>query len=337
MHGKAPGLTHICVGPRRGIALLARLAAILRRENVDIIQAYLLGSQVYALAATALLRDIRLIVAVRASMGLREIVGWNGKISQTIVFGLPSLVDQYVFNSSAGERGLGRALPADRRRVIFNGIDTSRFRPDPGASALLRGVTGAPAGSRFVGIVANVSAYKGYETFVRGAAEVARERPDVLFVAVGQHRNPLGARIEALVAELALTSRFRFLGARSDPEKLVPGMDLVCSTSSTEGFSNAVAEAMACAVPCVVSAVGDSALIVGETGVVVPPSDPAALAAAVRSFLDEAPEALRRRGLAARHRVEQEFGVHRMVESYESLYVSTLPVRRAGTRSKAAR
>ena len=321
------GATHIWAGPQKGIALVERLAAIVKRERVDIIQAYLLGSQVYAVAAKALVRDVRLVVAVRASMSLRQIVGWRGKISHAVVFGLRGLVDQYVFNSSAGARALGRRLPSDRYRVIFNGIDTARFRPDAHAGAFLRGIAGAPRDSRVVGIVANVNPDKGYESFVRAAAIIAREMPDAFFVAVGEHRNPLGARMEALVAELSLTPRFRFLGPRSDPETLVPGMDVVCSASSTEGFSNAIGEAMACGVPCVVTAVGDSASIVGETGVVVGPDDPPALAAGLRTLLEESPDELRRRGRAARCRIEENFGVRRMVEGFESLYESLLPVR----------
>ncbi len=328
------GATHIWTGRRKGIALVVRLATILRRERVDIIQAYLLGSQVYALAAKALVRDVRLIAAVRASMGLDQIVGWNGKLSHALVFGLRSLVDQYVFNSSSGERTLGRRLSPDRRRVIFNGIDTTRFRPDAGAGAYLRGIAGLPAEGRLVGIVANVNPYKGYETFVRAADIIAGNLPDVHFVVVGDHDNSMGVRLRALVAELSLTRRFRFLGPRSDPERIVPGMDVVCSASISEGFSNSIAESMACGVPCVVTAVGDSGLIVGAAGLVVPPDDAAALAAGLSSLLSRGPDDRRALGAEARRRIEENFGIPRMVERHEALYDSLLGRARDGaTRS----
>jgi glycosyltransferase involved in cell wall biosynthesis len=89
------------------------------------------------------------------------------------------------------------------------------------------------------------------------------------------------------------------------------GLDIVCSSSSEgEGFSNAVAEAMACGRLCVVTDVGDSALVVGDTGFVVPPKDPGALAAALIKALDLPPQA----GERARERVANEFSVDAMVE-----------------------
>ncbi len=327
------GLTHIWTGRRKGAALVARLAVILKRERIDIIQAYLLGSQAYALAARALVRNVRLIVAVRASLGLEGIVGWSGKVSHALVFGCRHLVDQYVFNSAAGERQLGGSLPPDRRRVIYNGIDTTRFRPDPDATAYVRGLTEAPEGTRLVGIVANVNPHKGHEIFVRAAAIIAGRIPDVWFVVIGDYDSPLGRRLLRVVTELSLVGRFRFLGPRTDPERIIPALDVVCSTSFSEGFSNAVGEAMACGVPCVVTAAGDSPVIVGETGIVVPPGDAPALAAALTTLLEGSPGELRQRGRAARQRIEQNFGVRRMVQDFENLYESMLPVRQATDQS----
>ena len=94
---------------------------------------------------------------------------------------------------------------------------------------------------------------------------------------------------------------------------------------------------MACGVPCVVTAVGDSPPIVGETGIVVPPGDAPALAAAVTTLLEGSQEELRQHGLAARQRIEQNFGVRRMVENFESLYESMLPLRQDADQSARER
>jgi glycosyltransferase involved in cell wall biosynthesis len=77
---------------------------------------------------------------------------------------------------------------------------------------------------------------------------------------------------------------------------------------------------MACGTPCVVTDVGDSALIVGETGVVVPPGDPDALAEAWRKLIEAGPEVRRRLGIAARHRVQQHFALPAVVERYQAIY-----------------
>ncbi len=316
-------VTHIRLGTT-GVAAVRAVMRTLAREHVDILQAFLLGAQIYALPARLFRRNVKLIAAIRSSMGPDQIVGWKGKLSHVLVFRLRGLVDQYVFNSSAGERTLGRKLSATRKRVIFNGIDTVRFRPDARGPEYLREVAEVPAGSKVIGIVANVNVDKGFETLVRSAAIVTREVSDVCFVVIGEHRNSLGDRIRGMIAALSLTGAFRLLGLRRDVERLVPGLDILCSASTSEGFSNSIGEAMACGVPCVVTAVGDSSWIVGETGVSVPPNDPAALAEALLQLLRLDRDELTRLGEAARARIEQFFSVRQMIEHYESLYESLL-------------
>jgi glycosyltransferase involved in cell wall biosynthesis len=96
--------------------------------------------------------------------------------------------------------------------------------------------------------------------------------------------------------------------------------DISCLCSYTEGLPNAVVEAMACGLPCVVTDVGDSARVVGDTGLVVPPRDPVALADALRGLLTESGDARRDRGRRARERVENEFTIERMSTHYLNLY-----------------
>jgi glycosyltransferase involved in cell wall biosynthesis len=321
---ESANVRHVPLAGVKGGGAVRRLVQFLATERVDVLQAFLLGAQVYALAAAALRRNVKLIAAVRASMGLREIVGWKGKISHTLVFGLTPLVDRYVFNSSAGVRALGRHLSERRKMVIPNGIDTDRFRPRHEGRSNLCELATIPPGAMIVGMLANVNVDKGFETFVRAAAVVAREIPPPFFVVVGEHRNPLGERIQALIAELSLTSRFRFLGSRDDVEMIVSGMDVLCSASSSEGFSNSIAEAMAAGVPCVVTDVGDSGLIVGNTGVVVHPNDAVALAGGLRRLLALEHSERRKLGQSARERIESLFGIRGMVERYEVLYETLL-------------
>jgi glycosyltransferase involved in cell wall biosynthesis len=317
------GVVHLAIASD-GIGRISQLRKVLIRERVQILQAYLLGAQSYGLISKVLLPNLKFVAAIRSSAGLSEIAGLRGKISHVVVFTLHNYVDHYVFNSSAASRSLGRRVPTAKRSVIFNGIDTARFHPDSGAGRPLREELALPPESRILGIVGNVNRYKGYDTFIRAAGILAQEIPHLYFVAVGEYRNALGSQMEALVNDLSLRSRFRFLGVKDYIERIIPGMDLLCSASSSEGFSNSIGEAMACGVPCVVTAVGDSAFIVGDTGSIVPPNEPAALAAAVRNLLSCGQHALRARGERARCRVEGNFGIRRMASSFESLYESLL-------------
>jgi glycosyltransferase involved in cell wall biosynthesis len=95
---------------------------------------------------------------------------------------------------------------------------------------------------------------------------------------------------------------------------------LVCSSIYGEGFPNVLGEAMASAVPCVTTDVGDSAMVVGETGRVTPAHDPQALSMAISSMLELTPQERARLGRAARQRVQEHFELSRVVERFESLY-----------------
>jgi glycosyltransferase involved in cell wall biosynthesis len=113
------------------------------------------------------------------------------------------------------------------------------------------------------------------------------------------------------------------LGRRSDVAHLLAAADIVVSSSAFgEGFSNALAEGMACGLPAVATDVGDAALIVGDTGLIVPARDPRALAAAIRALAGEGAAGRAERGTSARARIVANFGMKRAVERYAELYAS---------------
>ena len=112
--------------------------------------------------------------------------------------------------------------------------------------------------------------------------------------------------------------------------RLFAGMDIATTASLSEAFPIAIGEAMACETPCVVTDVGDSALIVGETGLVVPPGDPQALAEAWRQLIQAGPGVRRHLGMAARRRVQRHFALPVIVERYQAIYarVAAEPLQR---------
>ncbi len=117
-----------------------------------------------------------------------------------------------------------------------------------------------------------------------------------------------------------IRERCHLLGRREDIPRLNAALDLASSSSCGEGFPNVIGEAMACGVPCVVTDVGDSALIVGDTGRVVPPKNPEALAGAWRELIERGPEQRHQLGAAARCRVGKHYSLQAIVAQYEKLY-----------------
>jgi glycosyltransferase involved in cell wall biosynthesis len=234
-----------------------------------------------------------------------------------------SLADLVIANSESGRRfHVDRGYPADRTTVIPNGIDTDRFRPRPEARATLRAELGVPPDAPVIGIVARLDPMKGHELFLQAAARLLVRLPEVRFVVVGGGEVGAVDRLRGRATALGLGDRVRFVGPREDIERVYAALDVATSASSFgEGFPNAVAEAMASGVPCVVTDVGDSARIVGSHGVVVDRDDPDALARAWSSVLEAgqvaAPGSLR-------DRIVARFSVERLVERTESALAGLL-------------
>lgn len=174
-----------------------------------------------------------------------------------------------------------------------------------------------------VGLMARFDPMKDHAAFFSAAAMIEKRRPDVHFVLCGEGVTRANAGVAALLNRMPNPYSFHLLGRRKDIPMIAAGLDLLVLTSRYgESFPNVIGEAMACGVPCVVTDVGDTALIVGETGLVVPPGDPSAMADAVLEFLDSPPEMQQAMGLAARKRIKAEYSLKKIAQEYERLYRS---------------
>jgi glycosyltransferase involved in cell wall biosynthesis len=156
---------------------------------------------------------------------------------------------------------------------------------------------------------------KGQGDFLNAAVQVAKACPAVRFVCIGE--GPEERRLKRLASELGIQEELQFAGPTRDPVASLNGLDICCSPSLSEGFSNSIAEAMACGVPCVVTDVGDSARIVGDLGIVVPRSHPDSLATGILQAVEELPRVHRDR---VRARIVANFSVATMVQKTIGLF-----------------
>jgi glycosyltransferase involved in cell wall biosynthesis len=172
-----------------------------------------------------------------------------------------------------------------------------------------------------MGLVARYHPMKNQEGFLRAAARVVAQRPGVHVLLAGRGVDGDNASLREVIATTGLGGRVHLLGEVADIASLHAALDVEVSASHTvEAFSNAIGEAMACAVPCVVTDVGDSAAVVGTTGRVVPPSDEAALAAALQELLALPVPARRALGQQARERIRQHYDLEAVARTYAALY-----------------
>ncbi|WP_374399955.1 glycosyltransferase [Niveibacterium sp.] len=196
--------------------------------------------------------------------------------------------------------------PAERTEVLPNGLDLSRFRPDPASREAFRAAQGWPTATPVVAMVARWSPVKNHRLFLEAAAALRAYQPEVRFVLIGKDLDAANATLAGWLAELGLPDAVALLGPRHDVEALYPAFDLLALTSKSEGFPNVLAEAMACGVPVVTTDVGDAAEIVGDTGSIVPPT-PQTFADALGRLLADPERATR--GLAARERIAVRYAI----------------------------
>ena len=226
-----------------------------------------------------------------------------------------------VFNSRAGLKyHQTHGYRSSRMQVIPNGFDTGHFCFDPAKRKALRSAWGIGPEEILIGLSARLDPIKDHAGFLEAAALLSADLPGVRFVCAGGGDRALARSLRKMAEGPALAGKVVWAGECGDMPAVYSAMDINTSASLSEGFSNAIGEAMACGAPCVVTDVGDSAYIVGGTGEVVPPGRPGELAAAWRVMLDRLqydPEQTRR---TARERVKTLFSREAMLRATLALF-----------------
>lgn len=237
--------------------------------------------------------------------------------------GLPAKIINNSEESALGhEKRLG--YRSDRRVVIPNGFDTDIYSPSPSARASVRKEMNLPAGAVLISLIARYHPVKDHATFLEAASLLLKSHNHVHFVLIGEGVDTSNAQLREMLNQSDILPNVHLLGHRKDIARLSAAMDIVSLSSYCEGFPNAIGEAMACGVPCVATDVGDSALLVGDSGLIVPPSDPSALAGAWKELIDMGIERRQMLGMIARRRIVEKFSLDTIASQYETLYTELL-------------
>lgn len=300
-----------------------RLIKLIRRLQPDIIQGWMYhGNFAASIGRLLAFERVPVLWNVRQSMHGLSYEKKSSALIIRICAILSSTVEKIVYNTIRGaQQHENIGYSSKRKTVIPNGFDCNRFSPSKAAREKLHKDLNIKEDDLIIGAVGRFHPQKDHANFMRAAGILVGLYDNVHFVLVGRDVDSKNAVLEKLSSDNGLVGKVHLLGERKDMPEITAGLDIATSASLFgEGFPNAIGEAMACGVPCVVTDVGDSAMIVGDTGVSVAPGDASALVSGWKTLLDSGLDERARLGREARKRVHENYRLELVVNQYESLY-----------------
>jgi L-malate glycosyltransferase len=310
----------------RALAQQARFATDIARRRIDIVHAYNFYGNVFAIPPARLARAPVVIASIR------DRGPYLTQMQMRVQRHICRLATCVLVNAEAVSEWLVEQ-GYDRRRIVVirNGVELDRFAGPVDRMAIRREL-GLADDAALVTVVSRLNAMKGLEQFLEAASQLLPRFPHLHFLIVGEsslgdlHYKPA---LKRLAARLGLDGHVHFTGFRSDVPALLASATVSVMPSLNEALSNVLLESMAAGVPTVATRVGGTpeAMADGVTGLLVPPGDAAALAAATARLLSD-PALAAALGRAARQTVAQRFSADRMAQATERLYVDLLAATR---------
>lgn len=309
-----------------GLSGFFRLVRLLKRLNPDVVHTWMYHADLLGGLAAKLAGGAAIGWCIRNS----NLDGNKTRFSTRAVVGLCASVSKWLPSRilSCSERArqvhVERGYAAEKMVVVPNGFDLSRFRPDLDARSSVRAELGITDQTPLVGLIGRFDPQKNHAGFFEAAGLLHRRMAQVHFVLAGRGVDANNATLMQIIARSGVLANTRLLGLRSDTPALMAALDVLASSSYGEAFPNVLGEAMACGVPCVVTDVGDSAYIVGDTGRVVASGDMAGLALGLEELLAMPATEKALLGERARARVAEHFEIGKVVQQYADFYEDLL-------------
>jgi glycosyltransferase involved in cell wall biosynthesis len=304
------------------VAMGFRLRRLIRQKEVSIVHTFFESSDLWA-APIAKLSGCPIVISSRRDMGILR------RRKHDLVYPIVNNIFDKVLAVSDAVRSYcvnHDHLRPERVETLWNGIDLGEFEVSNLASSDARKHIGLSSGAPVVSTVANIRYVKGIDVLLRAAARVCREFPEAIFLVVGGVSEPeIYAELRKMVELLQLGDNVRFLGGLSNSYQVLRASDVFCLPSRSEGFSNALVEAMACELPCVATRVGGNgeALTDSVSGFLIPSEDDETMANRILCLLRD-PKTARTMGKSARETVEQRFSMTTMMSRLVNVYEAQL-------------
>jgi glycosyltransferase involved in cell wall biosynthesis len=304
-------------GKRPSWQTIKKLRQFMRAFNPDIVQGWMYHGNIVATVAVFLFdpmcRKVKLFWNVRQT--LYDINSEKMQTRWLIVLGrwLSFFPHSIVYNSNlSAEQHCNAGYLSKKTKIIPNGFDLQKFRPDKNRRQQLREELGVSESTILIGHISRLHPMKDHATLLHAIDRVVDSlssigaKQEVLFLLIGH----------GVTSELSTNPAVHFLGERSDIPKIMSALDIVVSSSAWgEGFPNVIGEAMASEVPCVVTDVGDSAYIVGKYGQVCSVGDDQCIASSLLQLIENKQER-KTVGRQARKRIKENYSMDKIKKEY---------------------
>jgi glycosyltransferase involved in cell wall biosynthesis len=316
-------------GPLPGLFPVARLTRIVRSFRPDLIHGWMYHANLAAQFAAGVMRDRPAVLwSIHQSLYNFD---YEKRLTTQIIklcARWSHLPDKVIYNSSiSAQQHEAIGYQPDKRVVLGYGFDTSVFTPSDEARLSVRAELGISEDAILIGLAGRYHPAKDHSNFLRAASLLKSDHTNVRFVLCGRGVDSDNEALSQLVRDLKLADDTHLLGERRDIQRIIASLDIAASSSNTEGFPNVIGEAMSSGVPCVVTSISDLPEVIGDTGLVVPPRNAEALAAALHELIELGKERRRRLGAEARKRIIDRFSLNAAVAQYEKTYQNVIAAR----------
>ena len=301
--------------------VFCRLVCLIRTCKPDVVQTWMYHADFLGGLAARLAGNQNIVWGIRTTeitLGASRVTALVRHLCARLSHKIPRAIVCAAEASRVSHATIGYSEA--RMVVLPNGFDLARLVATPAQRRGLRLQCGFDPSTVIVGYLGRFHPDKDQANFVRAAGLLAQNFPQARFLMVGSNLDSSNAELKDWINATVCADKFVLLGERTDVPVCLAAMDLFCLSSRTEGFPNVVGEAMAMGLPCVTTDVGDAAMLVADTGVVVPKQDAVALAEGLGKLLAMHSEERELLGRRAKSRIHEMFSMDRARERFEALY-----------------
>jgi glycosyltransferase involved in cell wall biosynthesis len=304
------------------VSVLIKSINIFRQINPDLIQGWLAHGNLVAKIASIFLPN-----RLPTLWNIRYTALPKGETKRSILFIikllsiLSFLPQKIVYNSKTGaDDHIRMGYRSDKSSIIPNGFDTKLFSPSEKNRSCVRSELNISEEAILIGLIGRFDPLKDHSCFLKAGKKLLSNKRDTFFLLAGREVDWQNRHLKQFIEKLGMSEKVFLLGERRDVHRITAALDVATCSSLAEGFPNVIGEAMSCGLPCVVTDVGDSAWLVGDSGMVVPPRNHEALCEAWLKIIEMGSEKRRVLGEKARKRIEDHFSIQMIVKKYEQLY-----------------